>query len=348
METLLDVLDEAVASFGDRPALSLRRDDGSSESWSFRELDRRSRAVAWRLRALGLKSGERLLTWSPSTPALPAVYFGAMRVGVIVVPLDLRMAPDAIERIADKAEATRLAIGSGRDAPDPRDARLERFPTSIVEDLAAEPGRGLARRLGRPGRELATAGRDRPVRDHLHQRHDRQPEGRDADPRQRRGDDRDRPQRDPAAGAPARLAPAAVPPHGAGDRPVLRADRRRRHPVRPEPQPAGDLRGDPRPPGDDDARRAPDPRPVLGRDRARGREVRPGRRPSSGCAGSPATCRTALGGSCSGASTPSSAAGSTCSSAPRRSCRRPSSRRGRTSGSSSCRATARPSAARSA
>ena len=139
METLLDILDEAVASFGDRPALSLRRDDGSSESWSFRELDRRSRAVAWRLRTLGIKSGERLLTWSPSTPALPAVYFGAMRVGVVVVPLDLRMAPDAIERISDKAEAARLAIGSGRDAPDPRDARLERFPTSVVEDLAASP-----------------------------------------------------------------------------------------------------------------------------------------------------------------------------------------------------------------
>jgi long-chain acyl-CoA synthetase len=139
METLLDILDEAVASFGDRPALSLRRDDGSSESWSFRELDLRSRAVAWRLRALGLQSGERLLTWSPSTPALPAVYFGAMRVGVVVVPLDLRMAPDAIERISDKAEAARLAIGSGRDAPDPRDARLERFPTSVVEDLAASP-----------------------------------------------------------------------------------------------------------------------------------------------------------------------------------------------------------------
>jgi long-chain acyl-CoA synthetase len=139
METLLDILDESVASFGDHPALSLRRDDGSSESWSFRELDRRSRAVAWRLRALGLQPGERLLTWSPSTPALPAVYFGAMRAGVVVVPLDLRMAADAIERISDKAEATHLAIGSGRDAPDPRDARLERFPTSVVEELAAEP-----------------------------------------------------------------------------------------------------------------------------------------------------------------------------------------------------------------
>ena len=139
METLLDVLDEAVAAYGDRPALSLRRDDGSSESWSFRELDRRSRAVAWRVRAAGLAAGDRMLTWSPSTPAVPAVYFGAIRAGVVIVPLDLRMAPDAIERIAAKADATRLAIGTGRDAPDPREARLERFPTSSVEDLAAEP-----------------------------------------------------------------------------------------------------------------------------------------------------------------------------------------------------------------
>ncbi len=139
MQTLLDILDDASARFGDRPALGLRRDDGSAERWSFTELNRRSRLVAWRLHALGLQRGDRLLTWSPSTPELPAVYFGAMRAGVIVVPLDLRMAPDAIERIAAKVEATRLAIGTGRDAPDPREARLERFPTSTLEELAAEP-----------------------------------------------------------------------------------------------------------------------------------------------------------------------------------------------------------------
>src|ERR1019366_4609360 len=38
--------------------------------------------------------------------------------------------------------ASRLAIGTGRDAPDPRDARLEHFPTSPVEALAGEPGEG--------------------------------------------------------------------------------------------------------------------------------------------------------------------------------------------------------------
>ena len=56
----------------------------------------------------------------------------------------------------------------------------------------------------------------------------------------------------------------------------LRPRRRRRRALRPEPQPAGDLRGDPRPSDDVDGRRAPDPRAVLVGDRARGREVRPG------------------------------------------------------------------------
>ena len=139
MQTLLDILDDSAARHTDRPALGLRRDDGSAEQWSFRELTRRSKAAAWRLRAAGMGRGERLLTWSPSMPELPAVYFGAMRAGVVLVPLDLRMAPDSIERIAHKSEASRLAIGTGRDGPDPREARLERFPTSTVEELAAPP-----------------------------------------------------------------------------------------------------------------------------------------------------------------------------------------------------------------
>ena len=72
METLLDLLDDAVARFGERPALAIRHEDSTTEGWSYRELDRRSRAAAVRLRALGLQPGDRILTWSPSTPELPA------------------------------------------------------------------------------------------------------------------------------------------------------------------------------------------------------------------------------------------------------------------------------------
>ena len=81
------------------------------------------RMVAWRLRAMGLERGDRLLTWSPSTPELPAVYWGAMMAGVIIVPLDLRMAPAVLRRIADQAEARWLAIGTRAGCARPRRGR---------------------------------------------------------------------------------------------------------------------------------------------------------------------------------------------------------------------------------
>ncbi len=139
MTTLLDLLDAAVAANGDRTALSLRLDDGTTTTWSYRDLDRRSRLAAWRLRALGLAPGDRLLTWSPSTPDLPAAYYGAMRAGLIIVPLDLRMSPDAVEGIVTASGSRHLVLGTGRDAPDPREAGLAGFPTTPVDVLTAEP-----------------------------------------------------------------------------------------------------------------------------------------------------------------------------------------------------------------
>ena len=137
--TLTELLAEAVERYGARNALGLRRDDGTTDHWTYPELARRARIAAWRLRALGLEPGDRILTWSPSTPALPAAYFGSMLARLIYVPLDQRMAADAIERIVRKSGSRHLVLGSGRDAPDPREAGLEHFPTTLVEDLCAEP-----------------------------------------------------------------------------------------------------------------------------------------------------------------------------------------------------------------
>jgi long-chain acyl-CoA synthetase len=138
METLLDLLDEAVARFGDRPALGMRRDDGSAVTWTYRELEHRSKLAAWRLRALGLNAGDRVLAWSPSTPDLPAAYFGAMRARLVIVPLDLRMSMEAVEGIVAASDSRYLMLGTGRDAPDPRDANLGAFPTVAIEALSAD------------------------------------------------------------------------------------------------------------------------------------------------------------------------------------------------------------------
>ena len=143
METLLDLLEGSAARFGDRDALGLRRDDGTTFHWSHSEVLRRSRLAAWRLRALGLQPGDRVLTWSPSTPALPAAYFGAMMARLIYVPLDSRMSADAIGSIIKVSGAVHLLLGSGRDAPDPREVGLERFPTTLVDSLSADPDEGF-------------------------------------------------------------------------------------------------------------------------------------------------------------------------------------------------------------
>src|SRR2546427_3381171 len=140
MDTLLDLLDDAFRRFADRPALGLWHDDGTTTTWTYRELDRRSRLAAWRLREqLGLQPGDRILTWSPSEPALPAVYFGAMRAGLILVPLDLRMSTDAIAGIVARAEPRHLILGTGRDAPEPASANLADFPTTTTDALTADP-----------------------------------------------------------------------------------------------------------------------------------------------------------------------------------------------------------------
>jgi len=139
MQTMLDLVDEALTQFADRPAMGMRRDDGRSEPWSYLELDRRSRAAAFRIRALGLGPGDRLLTWSPSSPELAVTYIGAMRARVIIVPLDLRMSADAIAGIVRTSGAAHLLVGSGRDAPNPADVGLADFPSTSVETVGASP-----------------------------------------------------------------------------------------------------------------------------------------------------------------------------------------------------------------
>jgi long-chain acyl-CoA synthetase len=138
-DSLLDLLEDAATRYDGRRQFALRTDDGLQLPWSAQDLNHRSKLVAWRLRELGIRPGDRLLTWSPATPALPAVYFGAMRVGAIIVPLDLRMAPEVLRRIADKAGARWLALGTGPDAPDLHVGGLDHMDTRTVEALVADP-----------------------------------------------------------------------------------------------------------------------------------------------------------------------------------------------------------------
>jgi long-chain acyl-CoA synthetase len=139
--SLVEILDAAEARLGDKPLMGLATDQGEEQRWSAREFAQRSRLAAWRLRALGLQPGDRLLTWAPPGPDLAALIFGAIRAGVVLVPIDLRMTTEVAMRIGKRAEAGWLAVGTGRDAPDPAAAEAIGVPTITVERLIAErPG----------------------------------------------------------------------------------------------------------------------------------------------------------------------------------------------------------------
>jgi long-chain acyl-CoA synthetase len=166
MSSLVDILDEAARRYPtNRAILSLRTDEGLVATWSAAELRRRAHLAAWRLRAAGLQPGDRLLTWSPSTPALPAVFWGAMIAEVVLVPLDLRMAPGVLQRIAGRSGSQFLALGTGHDAPDPGSAGLGHLQVLTLDELTAEP---LQDDPGFPtGWEHQIDGWTRPTRDSL-------------------------------------------------------------------------------------------------------------------------------------------------------------------------------------
>ena len=84
-----------------------------------------------------------------------------MRAGLILVPLDLRMSPDAIQGIVARAEPRHLILGPGHDAPDPSTAGLADFPTTTVLDLVADPDAAMEAAGWRA--QIETWPRPRPV-----------------------------------------------------------------------------------------------------------------------------------------------------------------------------------------
>lgn len=107
MDTLVDLLRDAAARYGNRPAVSAHvglRD----RSWSYRQLWDASGAIAGYLRTdLGLTPGTALGVWAPNSPHLVATLFGAMRARLTVVPID----PTAtVEFVAKVVAATRAPV----------------------------------------------------------------------------------------------------------------------------------------------------------------------------------------------------------------------------------------------
>ena len=107
-DTLLDFFRD----FADVPDVFLIYDDGfRSRSYSYAEVAARSRAFAARLGQAGIGRDDKIILYGENRPEWLIALWGALLVGVIVVPLDYRSSPEFVYRIRDIAGARLILTG---------------------------------------------------------------------------------------------------------------------------------------------------------------------------------------------------------------------------------------------
>ncbi|MBM2809537.1 MAG: AMP-binding protein [Chloroflexi bacterium] len=103
-----EFLATAADRYGDRPAL-LIKPGFRTRITTYRGLERGALRVGRYLQARGIGKGDRVLLWAPNMPEWVQVFFGCQKVGAVVVPLDVRSAPDFVETIVEKTRP-KLAV----------------------------------------------------------------------------------------------------------------------------------------------------------------------------------------------------------------------------------------------
>ena len=102
-DTLIDFLRRVVERYGPRDAL-LFKPAFRYQRWSYSRLWNESGQVATLLRRRGLTKGDRAILWGPNSPHWVLIFCGCIRAGVILVPLDLRSAPDYVAKVVSRTD----------------------------------------------------------------------------------------------------------------------------------------------------------------------------------------------------------------------------------------------------
>ena len=142
MQTLVDLLKESAERYGDSTALAITP-GFRQQRWSYERLWDLSGRVAAFLAQRGLEKGDRAIIWSVNRPEWVAAFFGCMRAGVVAVPLDVRTAPDFVERVVEYT-TPKLAFLSRQTPDGPLNGAV---PVALLDDLeelvaSADPGAG--------------------------------------------------------------------------------------------------------------------------------------------------------------------------------------------------------------
>jgi long-chain acyl-CoA synthetase len=109
---LADNLVTAAKTFPERPAVRL--DD---TAWTYAQLDEKSAEVAGFLRGQGILPGDRVALQLPNVIQFPAIYYGILRIGAVVVPMNPLLKEREVDYYMSDSGAKLLIDPAGATTP---------------------------------------------------------------------------------------------------------------------------------------------------------------------------------------------------------------------------------------
>ena len=138
MNTLNEIIGASAERFGKKPALIIRP-GFRTRTWSYRDLADLVPRVAGYLAGTGIARGDRVIIWGVNRPEYGIAFLATLRIGAVLVPLDVNSLADFAQKIVERTRAS-AAITSTQTR---ERARALGIPLHAMEQLP-DLARGVA------------------------------------------------------------------------------------------------------------------------------------------------------------------------------------------------------------
>ena len=135
MDTIIELMDEAVAKHRDLPALIIKP-GFRTRIWTYADIGNLVPRVAGVLRAAGVEPGDRVLVWAVNRPEWGISFLGLLWAGAVVVPADVRTTDELAMKLAAQTRA-KLVLAS---LPTLKAASRLELPALAIESLVDMAG----------------------------------------------------------------------------------------------------------------------------------------------------------------------------------------------------------------
>ena len=130
METIIDLLERAVADHARRPALIIKP-GFRTRIWTYADIGHQVPRIAQVLRGAGVQPGDRVLIWAVNRPEWGIAFLGALWAEAVPVPVDVRSTDELATKIAAQTDV-KLVLAS---IPTIKAASRLELPALTVESL---------------------------------------------------------------------------------------------------------------------------------------------------------------------------------------------------------------------